>query len=205
MATGIILSINPDGASGTVQVDETGEVLPFNDAKFSSSGLAVGDRCTFNVLMDLSTGLFYAASIQPLASVPPPKTITDAFNGDVTVNVGEVVTITGPAAVVTGNIIINGGKVIVEQNAVVTGKTHSVIDGVLVARKGGQVKGGINIDGGGSMKIVNKGKVTGGINIQSAGRLIVGNDNGPGFITGSIDILKIRKVTITADSSINCV
>lgn len=213
MATGILYSVNsPTGADGSkpstgqVQVDETGEILAFDDPNFSTSGIQnVGDKCTFDIIPPDGRvhTVAYATNLKALVATAPPTTITGPQTGDITANVGDIITITGAAAIVTGNIIVNGGKVIIEQDAQVVGTAHSIVDGVIVARKGGQVKGGINVDGGGNLKVVNKGKIVGGINVQSGGRMIVGNDNGPGFINGAIDILKIRKLDITPDSKIN--
>lgn len=205
MATGIVLDFTSDlRNAGHVQVDETGEILPYNDKNFPNTGLNLNDPCTFDVLPDpMNPGSYYATNLQKIGVVPPTN-ITQPFNGDVTANPGDVVTITGIAAVITGNLIVNGGKIIVEQSAQVNGTaSHQINDGALVVRKGGQVKGGINIDGGGNLKVINKGKMVGGINVNNGGRMIVGNDNGPGYITGPIDILRIRKFDVTADSKIN--
>ena len=205
MATGIVLSIDAAGDTGSVQVDETNEILPFRDSAFPSSGLAVNSPCTFTVETDpANPKLFYATNLKGLAvPVPPPTTITGPFTGDVTVNAGEVATITGAAAIVNGNLILNGGKIIVEQNAQVTGTLHTITDGILVVRKGGQIKGSVGIESGGSLKVVNKGQVKGNIAINQAGRVIIGNENGPGFINGTIDIFRIRKFSVTIDSKIN--
>ncbi|HXB40775.1 MAG TPA: hypothetical protein VNZ49_09550 [Bacteroidia bacterium] len=204
MATGIVLDFTSDlHNAGHVKVDETGEILPYSDRNFPNTGLNLNDPCTFDIFPDpMNPGSYVATNLQKIGVVPPTN-ITQPFNGNVTSNPGDVITISGAAAVVTGNLIINGGKIIVEQSAQVNGNAHQLNDGALVARQGGLIKGGINVDNGGNLKVVNKGKIVGPINVNMGGRMIVGNDNGPGFITGTIDILKIRRFDITGDSKIN--
>jgi hypothetical protein len=205
MATGIVYSINQDSSglpptTGQVQQDETGEIFTFSDRNFSNLGLKVNDPCTFDLFLSIS-GTYTAENLQPFVA-SPPQNITGPYTGDITANVGDVYTISSAAAVVTGNITINGGKVIVDQNAQVNGTVNVSADGIIIARGGGQVKGGVTMSTGGSLKVVNKGKITGNITMSQAGRMIVGNANGPGFITGTVDIQKIRRFDITAGSSI---
>ncbi len=208
MTTGIVLSINPDGISGVVQVDETLETLNFRDSNFPSLGItaqAPNNACVFDVLPDpLSriAGVYYATN---LATVPvgTPSTIDGPWSKDVIANAGDVVTVTGAAAVVTGNLIVNGGKIIIEKDARVTGTAHQVSGGVFVTRKGGTVNGPIGVNQGGNLKVVNKGTVNGNITVNQAGRMIVGNDNGPGFIKGSLTISGLRDMQVTSDSKIS--
>lgn len=208
MASGIVYAfLNDQKTLGQVQMDETQEIVPYSDKNFPNTGLNLNSPCTYDLVDDPSNpGQYMATNLQPIPTpAPTPTTITGPYTGDLNAGNGTTFIVTGSAAVVTGNIIINGGTVIVEQNAQVNATSaHSVIGGVLVARKGGYVKGTLNVDGGGSLKIVNKGKLTGGINVSGALRVIVGNDNGGGIISGDITISKTRKVTITSTSSINC-
>jgi hypothetical protein len=211
MATGIVLSIDPSGTTGQVQVDETGETIAFNDANFPNTGLtatAPNNSCTFDI--DLvpqtnrgSVAQYYATNMQV---APPPRnqSITSAVTQDITALVGDIITISTAAAVVTGNITINGGKVIVDQDAQITGNVTVNSDGIFVARNKGKIMGSIGINSGGSLKVVNKGKIVGNIGISQGGRMIIGNQNGGGIVTGAISIASIRSVSITADSTINC-
>ncbi|HXD92308.1 MAG TPA: hypothetical protein VNX01_03805 [Bacteroidia bacterium] len=207
MATGIVYSIDPapvgaNPTSGQVQQDETGDIFQFTDPNFPNTGLALNAQCTFDIVTSpKDPTLSYATNLQPLV-LSPPQSITGPYTGNITANVGDVYTISTAAAVVTGNVTINGGKVIVDQNAQINGSINVSGDGIMVARGGGQVKGGVVMSSGGSLKVVNKGKVTGNISVSQAGRMIVGNANGPGFITGTVDIQKIRAFDITAGSSI---
>ena len=206
MATGIVYSISPapvgvNPASGQVQQDETGEIFNFSDPNFPNTGLAVNSPCTFDIVLNIKSHLSEATNLQPLV-LAPPQNITGPYTGDITANVGDIYTISSAAAIVTGNVTINGGKVIVEQNAQVNGAVNVSSDGIIVARGGGQVKGGVTMSTGGSLKVVNKGKINGSVTMSQAGRMIVGNDNGPGFIAGTVDIQSIRRFDITAGSSI---
>jgi len=211
MATGFVLDIDAtSGNSGHVQVDETLEILYFKDGNFPTTGLKVKDKCTFDILqnvpnIDPNGPTDMATNLQPLVvPSPPPTNITGPYKGDLTANVGDVITVTGTSAVVAGNIIINGGKVIVEQGAQVNATASHQIskDGVFVARKGGQVNGNININTGGNLKVINKGNVVGNINVNQAGRIMIGNQNGPGFVTGTLDIQGMRGMQVTPDSKI---
>lgn len=209
MATGIVYSLIPPPSgtqpvSGSVQQDETGDIYSFQDTNFPNTGLNVGDACTFDIVQSPKDPTsFFATNLQRLVATPP-KNITGPFTGDITSNVGDVYTISGSTAVVTGNIIINGGKVIVEQDAQVHATSaHSITnDGVFVARKGGTVNGTIGINSGGNLKVVNKGNVVGNINVNQAGRIMVGNQNGPGYVTGTLDIQGLRDLRVTPDSKI---
>jgi hypothetical protein len=207
MATGTVLVVgqNADGSPapfGKVKQDETGDVFAFQDPNFLNTGLVVGSPCTFDLIPDPNNpGLSIAQNLQLLV-LAPPQNITGPYTGNITANVGDVYTISSAAAIVTGNVTINGGKVIVDQNAQINGVVNVSADGIIVARGGGQVKGGVTMSTGGSLKVVNKGKITGNITMSQAGRMIVGNENGPGFINGTVDIQRIRAFDITAGSSI---
>ncbi len=209
MATGIVLSVDPIGTTGQVQVDETGETLPFNDPNFPSSGLsatAPNNAALFAIdaAADQETAQYYATGLK---QAPPVNkvSISSSSSANVTANVGDVITISGSGTIVSGDININGGKIIIDQAQVspTSGVVNVTADGIIVARNGGQVtNGNININTGGSMKVVNNGQVTGTVVISQAGRMIVGNANGPGIITGTIDIKGIRAIDISGGSVI---
>jgi hypothetical protein len=204
MATGNVTLVNRNGISGTVTVDETNEVLNFSDSNFPSTGLndTTNTACTFDIVDDVNNpGQSIANNLKQLVAAAP-QNITGPYTGNITANVGDVYTISTAKGVVNGNITINGGKVIVEQNAVINGSVNVSGDGIIVAKGGGQIRGNIGINTGGSLKVVNNGTIKGNIGINQAGRMIVGNANGPGFITGTVDIQKIRKFDVSAGSTI---
>ena len=132
------------------------------------------------------------------------QTISSSSSNPITANVGDIYTITGASTVVSGAITINGGKVIVDQNAQISPPTpvNVTADGIIVARGGGQVTGGVVINTGGSMKVVKNGQVTGTVGINQGGRMLVGNGDGPGTINGSISITGIRDITVNPNSTI---
>ncbi len=66
------------------------------------------------------------------------------------------------------------------------------------------VNGPITVNTGETLKIKNGGNVKGNINVGQANRLIIGDDTGGGIVKGSITVNKIRKVSITNTSTINC-
>jgi hypothetical protein len=209
MATGIVKTITPTGdpniqpTTGTVEADETGEIISFEDPNFPATGLIEGDVCTFDVnMVPARDGTLTPIAINLAKVTVVESPITGPFTGDITANAGQTFLIKSAAGVVTGNININGGKVIVADSAQINGNV-SVNDGVFVARKSGGVKGSILINGGGSLKVVNGGVIKGNINITAGARLIIGNDNGGGTINGSLSIQKIRKIDITSTSKIN--
>lgn len=203
MATGIVKTITSP-TQGTVEVDETGEILNFEDENFSTTGLREGSACTFDLRTVQGRDgsiITLASNLQAVTVVESP--ITGAYTGDITANVGQTYLIKSASGVVTGNININGGKVIVADSAQITGDVTVNNDGTFVARKNGVIKGSILVNSGGNLKVVNGGLVKGNINVTAGGRLIVGNDNGGGTINGSVSIQKIRKIEITNNSKIN--
>ena len=213
MATGIVLSVDPSGTTGQVQVDETGETFTFDDPNFPNTGLttqAPNNSCTFDIVSHIIIGptgrpvIVYSATNLQVAPATRTQTINTAYSGDITALVGDVITITSAAAVLTGNVTVNGGKVVIDSSAQVVGSININSDGIVAVKNKGTVRGNIVINSGGNLKVVNKGKLMGSIVIQQAGRMIVGNDNGSGSIMGAIDITQIRHLTITADSTINC-
>ncbi|MEO6303221.1 MAG: polymer-forming cytoskeletal protein [Bacteroidia bacterium] len=200
MALGKVESIDTvDPTAGTVKEDETEQVYPFSDANFPTSGLKVGDPCTYEI--DYSSRIPTATNLKAYA--PTTKDITTTVQGPLTVNVGETLNVK-KGGMVNGAITINNGNLFVEDTGGVVGEVTVNSQGSFIVRKGGMVNGNIMINQGSACKVVNKGTVKGNIMINSANRFIVGNDNGGGTITGSITVDKIRKVTITATSVINC-
>ncbi len=200
MALGKVDSINPSNpASGTVKEDETEQIYPYEDKNFPSTGLKVGDPCTYDI--DYSVERPIATNLQ--AYVPTTRDITTPVEGPITVNVGETLNIK-KGGMVKGNVNVMNANLIVEDTGSIEGNVEVNSQGSFIVRKGGMVKGNINVLQGSACKVVNKGNIKGNINVVSANRLIVGNDNGGGTITGSITVDKIRKVSITATSVINC-
>lgn len=198
MALGKVESIDPSNTAGTIIEDETGMSYAFSDANFPNTGLAVGSPCTYDI--DYSARIPVATNLQ--AYTPTSQDITTTVQGPLTVNVGETLNIK-KGGMVNGNINVINANLVIEDTGGVTGEITINSQGSFVVRKGGMVKGNINVLQGSACKIVNKGNVKGNINVISANRLIVGNDNGGGTINGSITVDKIRKVTITATSTIN--
>jgi hypothetical protein len=204
--TGTILSfgVNPDGTpstKGQVQQDSTdpttpGPIYTFKDPNFPNLHLEDGDKCVFD-LDDTNTAY-------NLRAASNSQVITGPYNGNLIANPGDVITIKTAAAIVSGSITINGGQVNLNNNASIAPATTININanGVFAARTGGQVNGGVVINSGGSLKVVNGGKVLGGVVVQSGNRLQVGNKNGPGLISGPLDISGIQAFNMTPDSSI---
>jgi hypothetical protein len=211
MATGKILGIlvNADGSpstEGKLIQDGTEMVFHFVDLNFPNTGLKVNDPCMFELVPDPSdpSGTSSIATNLKVYIPVAPKNITGPFTGDITANVGDVYTISGASAIVTGNILINGGTVFVEQSAQVIGNGHQIGNqGTFVARKGGNINGNIGMSTGGNLKVVNKGNLNGNIAVNQAGRIIIGNNNGPGFVTGTLDVTGgLTAMHITPDSKL---
>ncbi len=200
MALGKVESADPtDPTMGTVREDESDQVYPFIDPNFPTSGLKVGNPCTYDI--DYSSERPIATNLR--AYTPTSRDITTTVQGPISVGVGETLNIK-KGGMVNGAINISNGNLFVEDTGGVKGDVTIENQGSFIVRKGGMVNGAINVSSGSAFKVVNKGVVKGAINIVSANRLIVGNDNGGGTITGAITVDKIRKVTITATSVINC-
>ena len=141
MTTGTVLSIDPSGTTGQVQVDEMAETLPFNDLSFPSSGLTAtppNNACMFDVFqkIDPETGqtISYATNLK-VATTPTTQTINGPYTGDLTAATGKVIIITTAAAIVTGDITVSGGKVVIDQSALVNGNIN-ISAGGIVAIKG---------------------------------------------------------------------
>ncbi len=200
MALGKVESIDPvSPVKGTIKEDESEQVYPFEDKNFPGTGLKVGDPCTYDI--DYSSDRPLATNL--MAYTPTEKEITTVVQGPLTVNVGETLKIK-KGGMVNGNIVVTNANLIVEDTGGVTGQITVDAQGSFIIRRGGMVNGNIVVNKGSACKVVNKGNVKGNIVVSSANRLIVGNDNGGGTITGAITVDKIRKVTITATSVINC-
>ena len=203
---GTILSdvLNSDGTpspNGQVQQDSTNPKIPgaiytFNDPNFPNLHLEDGDKCTF----DLDNNNI-AINIKPFSNT---QTITGPYTGDLVANSGDVITIKTAAAIINGSITINGGQVNLNNNASIaqTAIVNVNANGVFVARTGGQVNGGVVVNSGGSLKVVNGGKVLGGVVVQSGNRLQIGNQNGPGTISGPFDVTGVQNFHMTPGSSI---
>lgn len=199
MALGKVESIDPaNNTLGTIIEDETGMSYAFSDANFPNTGLVVGSPCTYDI--DYGSRIPVATNLQ--AYTPTTKDITTQVQGPITVNVGETLNIK-KGGMVTGNVTVNNGNLFVEDTGAVNGEVTVNNQGSFVVRKGGMVNGNIMVNQGSACKVINKGNIKGNVMINSANRLIVGNDNGGGTINGSITVDKIRKVTITATSTIN--
>jgi hypothetical protein len=200
MALGKVESIDPvSSVKGTIKEDESEQVYPYEDKNFPSTGLKVGDPCTYDI--DYSAERPVATNL--MAYTPSTTDITTTVQGPISVGAGETLNVK-KGGMVNGAINISNGNLFVEDTGNVTGNVTIENQGSFIVRRGGMVNGAINVSSGSAFKVVNKGVVKGAINIVSANRLIVGNANGGGTITGAITVDKIRKVTITATSVINC-
>lgn len=201
MALGKVETINPENSQyGTVTEAESGDSFPYNDPNFKSTGLQVGSECTFDI--DFNAKDPVATNLQPYTATE--KIITEPFSGDITSQAGETIRIK-KGGMVRGNVTMSSNSTLfIEDDGVVEG-TVTVNDGSnAIVRKGGMVRGNVTINNGAVLKVVNKGTVKGNITYNSGNRLIIGNNNGPGTITGSITTDRLRKLQITADSTINC-
>jgi hypothetical protein len=67
-----------------------------------------------------------------------------------------------------------------------------------------KLTGTVVVMSGSAFKVKSGGTVKGNIEVGQANRVIIGDADGGGNIYGSITINKIRKVSITATSKINC-
>ncbi|MBA3680585.1 MAG: polymer-forming cytoskeletal protein [Bacteroidetes bacterium] len=200
MALGKVESIDPvTPAKGTIKEDESEQVYPYEDKNFPSTGLKVGDPCTYTI--DYSAENPVATDLK--AYIPTEREITTVVEGPLTINTGETLKIK-KGGMVKGNVTINNAILIIEDTGAVEGEVIANEQGNCVIRKGGMVKGNVTFNNGCTLKIVNKGNVKGNVTISSGNRFIVGNDNGGGTIMGSITVAKIRKVNITGTSVINC-
>lgn len=201
MALGKVESIDPTNPQyGTVSESETGDIFNYDDPKFRQKGLQVGSLCTFTI--DYTQKDPVATELE--AYVPTERTITTTIDGPIESTAGETIRV-GRGGVVKGNIsILNNGTLFIEDSGSVEGQLIVGTGSNAIIRKGGVIKGNISVSNGSALKIVNKGVVKGNISFMSGNKLIVGNDNGGGTVTGSVTTDRIRKLTITATSVINC-
>lgn len=199
MALGKVETINPDNISGTILEDETNLKYPFSDSNFPSSGLAVGSPCTYDI--DYTDKAPVATNLN--SYTPTETVITTAVSGPITVNSGETLKVKN-GGVITGTVIINNGIMFVQGTGEVNGDVTVNNEGSAVVRNGGKITGNIGINNGCALKVKNGGKIIGNIQVSQANRIIIGDDDGGGSVTGSITINKVRKVTITSSSTINC-
>ena len=200
MALGKVESIDPSNPTiGKITEDETGITYQYNDPNFPNTGLKQGDPCTYDIDYSIPTPI--ATNLLPY--VPTTRDITTVVQGPLNVNTGETITVK-KGGMVNGNVQVLDGNLILEDTGGVTGDITITNQGSFVVRKGGMVNGNVQVLDGSACKIVNKGVVNGNVQVLSANRLIVGNANGGGIINGAITVDKIRKVTITATSTINC-
>lgn len=199
MALGKVETINTDPATGTIIEDETGQVYGYNDPNFAKTGLKVGDPCTYDI--DYTQRVPIASNLQPYT--PTETVITTTVSGPITVNVGESLKVKNGGKV-NGTVVVNNGNLFVQGTGEVIGDVTVNQEGSLVARNGGKITGSVIVNSGSALKVKNGGTVKGNIQVNQANRVVIGDADGGGVISGSITIDKIRKVTITATSTINC-
>lgn len=200
MALGTVETVDAaDPSVGTVAELESGKSYPYNDKDFTAKGLKQGDSVTYDI--DYTVDNPIATNLQ--LYVPKTTEITTPTDGPMSAANGETIKVKG-GGIIKGNVTINSANLIVEDGGSVEGDVSVTNQGNIVARKGGIIKGSLNINHGSALKVVNKGIIKGNVVINNANRLIVGNENGGGVITGSITIDRVRKVTITSTSTINC-
>lgn len=202
MALGTVTQIEPTNPQfGQVTEVETDQAYPYNDPLFKDKGLALGDTITFDISYDDKVPT--ATNLQKY--VPTERVINGPVDGPITSVPGETIRV-GRGGQIKGNVIISqNSSLFVEDDG-------SIVDGDLTVgegsnatfRKGGQIKGNITVSNGSLLRVVNKGVVKGNIIFNSGNKLIIGNNNGGGSVTGSITTDKIRKLSITATSTINC-
>ena len=200
MALGKVTTINTDNISGTITEDESGQVYAFNDANFPNTGLSLtNNACTYDI--DYTQRTPVATNLA--AYIPTERVITTAVTGPITVNPGETLKVKNGGNV-TGSVIINNGNLVVQGTGQVNGDVTVNAEGSAIVKNGGVVKGNVVITSGSALKIKSGGMVRGNVEVTKANRVIVGDTDGGGIIYGSVTINHIRKVTITATSTMNC-
>ena len=202
MALGKIESIDPrDSQFGTITESETGDVYNYHDPLFAQKGLALGDTVIFSISYEEKDPV--ATDLEKYVSTE--RNINTEVMGPITSAEGETIRIGKGGIVRGGVVIINNSSLFVEDTGLIDGGDLTVEAGSNATfRKGGQIKGNININNGSLLRVINKGVVKGNIVFNSGNRLIIGNDNGGGTVTGSITTDKIKKLKITSTSVINC-
>lgn len=199
MALGKVTTINPDNISGTITEDESGQTYGFNDPNFPNTGLVVGSPCTYDI--DYTQRTPIASNLA--AYTPTEIEITTPVNGPITVNPGETLRIKN-GGVVTGTVVIRNGNLFVQGTGQVNGDVTVDAEGSAIVRNGGVVTGTVVILSGSALKVRSGGMIRGNVEVNKANRVIFGDSNGGGNLTGSLTIDKIRKITITATSKFNC-
>ncbi len=202
MALGTVTKIDPTNSQfGDVTEVETDDVYPYNDPLFKEKGIALGDTITFDISYDEKVPT--ATNLQKY--VPSERLINGQVDGPITSVPGETIRV-GRGGQIKGNVIITqNSSLFVEDDGVIEGGNLTVGEGSNATfRKGGQIKGNITVSNGSLLRVVNKGVVKGNITYNNGNKLIIGNNNGGGMVTGSITTDKIRKLSITATSTINC-
>jgi hypothetical protein len=187
MALGKVTTINPDNITGTITEDESGQTYGFNDPNFPNTGLVVGSPCTYDI--DYTQRTPIATNLASYTATE--RDITTAVSGPITVNVGETLKVKN-GGVVTGTVVVNNGNLFVQGTGQVNGDVTVNAEGSAIVRNGSV------------FKVKNGGMIRGNIDVTKANRVIIGDADGGGNIYGSVTINKIRKVTITATSKINC-
>lgn len=199
MALGKVETISEDPSIGTIIEDESGQVYAYNDPNFPKTGLKVGDACSYDI--DYAQKIPMATNLLPY--VPTETVITTDVSGPITVKSGETLKVKNGGKI-TGSVIINNGNLFIQGTGEVDGDVTVNEQGSAVVRNGGKIKGNVIIASGSAFKVKNGGTVRGNIIIAQANRIIIGDADGGGNVTGSITIDKIRKVVITETSKINC-
>jgi hypothetical protein len=200
MATGTITTVNPDKISGTITLDDDGGTYGFSDTNFPSTGLAPTNPATTAIDFEEPTPI--GTGVEPVI-IEPPVEITTTVTQDFTVGKGQSLVVRNKGHV-KGNVVIGSGSLTVQGGGLVEGNITVSDGGNVNLRNNGHVKGNVVIGSGNVMKIVGGGKLEGSLTITKSNKLIIGNDNGGGIITGTIDIKKIRRVEITSTSKFNC-
>lgn len=199
MALGTVTLINEKPETGEVTLIDSTDVFAYNDSNFSSSGLAKGSPCTFDI--DFTQQPPVATNLQPYT--PTEKIITTPVDGPITIAQGETLVVKN-GGVVKGDVVMNNSALRVEDNGAITGNITDNGGSEVTIRKGGNVTGNITMNSSSALKIVNKGVVKGNVIVSHADRLTIGNANGGGIVIGTITTKRVRRMEITPTSTINC-
>jgi hypothetical protein len=199
MALGKVETISADPTIGTIIEDESGQVYGYNDPNFPQTGLKVGDPCTYTI--DYAQRIPVASNLLPY--VPTETVITTPVAGPITVNVGESLKVKNGGKI-TGSVIINNGNLFVQGTGEINGDVTVNQEGSAIVRNGGMIKGSVIINSGSALKVRSGGIIRGNVDVTKANRVLIGDNDGGGIIYGALTIDKIRKVTITVTSTMNC-
>lgn len=159
----------------------------------------IGSQCTYDI--DYTQRIQIASNLKPYT--PKTTDITTVVSEPLTVNAGETLNVK-KGGMVKDSAMVGNGNLNMEDTGALLGDVKVDIGGSFVVRRGGVVTGVITLSSESPCKIVNKKVVKGSVIILSANRVIIGNANGGGIVNSDITINKLRKVTITATSTINC-